>query len=279
MAGRLPRIWTEQRVLDTLEGIAALNPRVGGGLAVFIDEMGKFLEASAHDGSDIHLFQQLAERAARSRGRLLVVGILHQAFEEYAHRLSRQMRDEWSKIQGRFVDLGVNTAGEEQIDLLGRAIESDHPAKPPGSLAKGAAQLIHGKRSPHLAEMLEDCWPLHPVAACLLGPLSRRRFGQNQRSIFGFLNSAEPQGFQDFLRNATRRRTLRAGSVVGLPADQPGAFHPGLPRWPSLGASRRCAGPVRGPGVRGPASASAQGHRAVGLAQGTAPVWWRVLTC
>ena len=203
MAGRLPRIWTEQRVLDTLEKIAALNPRVGGGLAVFIDEMGKFLEASAHDGSDIHLFQQLAERAARSRGRLLVVGILHQAFEEYAHRLSRQMRDEWSKIQGRFVDLGVNTGGEEQIDLLGRAIESDHPAKPPGSFAKSVAQLIQGKRSPHLAEMLEDCWPLHPVTACLLGPLSRRRFGQNQRSIFGFLNSAEPQGFQDFLRNAT----------------------------------------------------------------------------
>ena len=203
MTGRLPRVWTEQRVIDTLEGIAALNPRVGGGLVVFIDEMGKFLEASAHDGSDIHLFQQLAERASRSRGRLLVVGILHQAFEEYAHRLSRQMRDEWSKIQGRFVDLGVNTSGEEQIDLLGRAIESDHRAKPPGSLAKGVAQLIHGKRSPYLAEMLEDCWPLHPVAACLLGPLSRRRFGQNQRSIFGFLNSAEPQGFQDFLRNAT----------------------------------------------------------------------------
>ena len=203
LAGRGPRIWTEQRVLDMLEEISARNPRASGGLAVFIDEMGKFLEASAHDGSDIHLFQQLAERASRSSGRLLVVGILHQAFEEYAHRLSRQMRDEWSKIQGRFVDLVVNTAGDEQIDLLGRAIESDHRPKPPGALAEGVVRLIHGKRSPHLAEMLEDCWPLHPVTACLLGPLSRRRFGQNQRSTFGFLNSAEPQGFQDFLRNAS----------------------------------------------------------------------------
>ena len=140
----------------------------GGGLAVFIDEMGKFLETSAHDGSDIHLFQQLAERAARSRGRLLVVGILHQAFEEYAHRLSRQMRDEWSKIQGRFVDLGVNTAGEEQIDLLGRAIESDHPATPAGSFAKGVAQLIQGKRSPHLrrdAGRLLAAAPGHRVLA------------------------------------------------------------------------------------------------------------------
>src|SRR5690625_7800697 len=47
--------------------------------------------------------------------------------------------------------------------------------------------------------MLKNCWPLHPVVACLLGPISRRRFGQNQRSIFGFLNSAEPHGYQDYL--------------------------------------------------------------------------------
>ena len=51
--------------------------------------------------------------------------------------------------------------------------------------------------------MLADCWPLHPATACFLGPLSRRRFGQNQRSLFGFLNSAEPGGFRDFLSNAS----------------------------------------------------------------------------
>ena len=201
LTGRRPRSWTDKHVLDALEEIAALNPRAGGGLVVFIDEMGKFLEAAANDGSDIYLFQELAERASRSDRRLIVIGILHQAFEEYAHRLSREMRDEWSKIQGRFVDLVVNASGEEQIDLLGRAIESDHPKKP-GPLAKGVAQRTQRQTSPYFAEMLEDCWPLHPIVACLLGPISRRRFGQNQRSIFGFLNSAEPQGFQDFLRSA-----------------------------------------------------------------------------
>ncbi len=169
---------------------------------VFIDEMGKFLEAAAKDGSDIYLFQELAERASRSGNRLIVVGVLHQAFEEYAHRLSREMRNEWSKIQGRFVDLTVNTSGDEQIDLVGRAIESDHHPKNPGPLAKGVAGLIKRQTSSNFVEMLEDCWPLHPIVACLLGPISRRRFGQNQRSIFGFLNSSEPQGFQDFLQHA-----------------------------------------------------------------------------
>ena len=199
---RAPRVWTEPDILNALETIGARYPRASGGLVVLIDEMGKFLEAAARDGSDIHLFQQLAERASRSGGRLIVVGILHQAFEEYAHQLSRQMRDEWSKIQGRYVDLVVNTTGDEQIDLIGQAIKSPHSPRPPGPLAKEVANLLPGQASPYLPEMLEDCWPLHPVVACLLGPLSRRRFGQNQRSLFGFLNSAEPQGFKDFICHA-----------------------------------------------------------------------------
>ena len=200
--GRGPRSWADKRVLNAVDEIAARNPRAVGGLVIFIDEMGKFLEAAANDGSDIYLFQELAERASRSGKRLIVVGILHRAFEEYAHRLSREMRDEWSKIQGRFVDLAVNTGGDEQIDLLGRAIGSDHRPKKPGPLAKGVAHQTQRQTSAYFADMLEDCWPLHPIVACLLGPISRRRFGQNQRSIFGFLNSAEPQGFQDFLRYA-----------------------------------------------------------------------------
>ena len=126
LPSRAPDVWTEPDILNALETIAARYPRASGGLVVLVDEMGKFLEAAAQDGSDIHLFQQLAERASRSGGRLVVVGILHQAFEEYAHQLSRQMRNEWSKIQGRFVDLVVNTTGDEQIDLIGRAIDSPH---------------------------------------------------------------------------------------------------------------------------------------------------------
>lgn len=194
--------WTEKNIVEILFNLATSPQNASGGLIIFIDEMGKFLEAAAHDGFDVYLFQQLAEASARSKGRLLVIGILHQAFEEYAHRLSREMRDEWSKIQGRFIDLAVNTAGEEQIDLLSRAIETPRLAKSQGLVAKEVADFVKKQRpgaSAQLAKILEDCWPLHPIVAALLGPISKRRFGQNQRSIFGFLNSAEPQGFQDFL--------------------------------------------------------------------------------
>ncbi|MGI9229284.1 MAG: ATP-binding protein [Gammaproteobacteria bacterium] len=206
LVSRQPRGgWTENSLIAALKEIANEKPKTHGGLVLFIDEMGKFLEAAAQDGSDIYILQQLAEAASRSKGRLLVIGILHQAFEEYAHRLSSEMRDEWSKIQGRFVDLVVNAAGEEQIELISRAIESEHHPKTLDNLASVVASFVHRERTDdtkRLATMLATCWPLHPVVACLLGPISRRRFGQNQRSIFGFLNSSESYGFQDFLKHA-----------------------------------------------------------------------------
>ena len=212
IVSRLPRGgWTETNLIATLTKAAAEKPRTHGGLILFIDEMGKFLEATAQDGSDIYILQQLGEAASRSGRRFLIVGVLHQAFEEYAHRLSREKRDEWAKIQGRFVDLVVNTAGEEQIELISRAIKSNHCPKAANALAATVAGFAHRGRADgaaRLASMLEECWPLHPVVACLLGPISRQRFGQNQRSIFGFLNSSEPHGFQDFLRNTAADNAL-----------------------------------------------------------------------
>ena len=191
--------WSDDSVFDALIRIAKRAPTQNGGLIVFIDEMGKFLEGAAYDGTDIHFFQQLAEIASRSSNRLIVVGILHQAFEEYAYRLSREMRDEWAKIQGRFVDLAISVDPDEQLELLGRAIEVDGRLRRQAGLAEQVAAMLH-RNTPR--NLLDDCWPLHPITACLLGPISRRRFGQNQRSLFSFLNSKEHLGFQEFLRTA-----------------------------------------------------------------------------
>ncbi len=189
---------------DILEAVADIAKQEECGLFIVIDEMGKFLEAAAEGHSDIYLFQQLAELSARSKGKIIVLGILHQAFAEYARRLAREIRDEWAKIQGRFVDLPLNVAGEELIDLVGRAIKSDKKPQKSSAVVKATAKHIANWRRVHiegLIKSLAQCWPLHPVVAALLGPISRRRFGQNQRSVFGFLNSAEPYGFQEFLKN------------------------------------------------------------------------------
>jgi hypothetical protein len=201
-----------RELIDRLTQEAEARPREG--VILMIDEMGKFLESAAADGGDIYFFQELAEAAARSGGRLVVVGILHQAFEQYASRLGRETRDEWAKIQGRFTDIPLIAGVEEVIDLLGHAITGQprHPAT--SADAEAVANSIRGRRpgsAKDLGQRLDKCWPLHPVTAAVLGPMSRRRFGQNERSIFGFLSSAEPAGFQEFIRNTPEGSRLLFG--------------------------------------------------------------------
>lgn len=41
--------------------------------------------------------------------------------------------------------------------------------------------------------------------AALLGPISKRQFGQNERSTFGFLSSSEPHGFRAYLNSSATR--------------------------------------------------------------------------
>lgn len=182
------------------------------GLLLVIDEMGKLLEHCASGEGDAFFFQELAEAAARSNGRLVVVGVLHQAFDDYAYRLARETRDDWIKIQGRYVDVPLAPTAEEQVELLSQAIESTPPARLP-AVETVAAVLSRGGKQEGVAERLRRCWPLNPVVACLLGPLSRRRFGQNQRSIFGFLGSAEPYGFQAFLTSTDANSGLQYDPV------------------------------------------------------------------
>ena len=180
------------------------------GIVIFIDEMGKVLEAAAQGRGDLHFLQELAEIASRSDRRLLVIGILHQAFGEYTSRLARRTRDEWMKVQGRFVDVPLAMVADEQLSLLSQAINVSKLPRASRAPARDLANIIKNKRATtdkKLADYLAACWPIHPVTACLLGPYSRRRFGQNQRSIFSFLNSAEPYGFQQFLSHATHKDT------------------------------------------------------------------------
>ena len=179
------------------------NAKKHDGVLIIIDEMGKFLEASALGlGDDVYFFQELAEAAARTSGRVVVVGILHQSFSQYAGRLGIDTRDDWTKVQGRFSDIPLVAASDEVVELIGRAIEKDETPQWMGPASVAIANSIKSRRpavGDGFAKSLHACWPLHPAMAALLGPISKRQFGQNERSTFGFLASVEPFGFRSYL--------------------------------------------------------------------------------
>lgn len=180
------------------------------GLVLIIDELGKLLEAAAEGDGDINFFQDLAEASARSDGRLVVIGVLHQAFQQYVGRLRGNFRTEWAKVQGRFVDIPLVAGADEVVNLIGKAIYSkiEHPWS--AGQSSLVAKILR-KNRPALSEEIEasldDCWPMHPAMAVLLGPFSRRQFGQNERSVFGFLSTVEPHGFRHYLENSSNPKT------------------------------------------------------------------------
>lgn len=193
---------------DVIGDLVSSAEQHSQGVLVVIDEMGKFLEAASHEGVDLHFFQELAEAASRSAGKLILVGILHQSFEAYASRLGREARDEWAKVQGRFIDMPMVAAVDEVVELVGRAIETNEHIDKGNStqIAKIITHAIMERRPvtpPSITDATQRCWPLHPVVATLLGPISRRRFSQNERSTFGFLASREPLGFMEFLETTS----------------------------------------------------------------------------
>jgi len=72
------------RRIESLIEIAG-SSRGHRGILLIMDELGKALEHAARTpGEDIYLLQELAELASRSGSQpLLLVGVLHQAFEQY----------------------------------------------------------------------------------------------------------------------------------------------------------------------------------------------------
>lgn len=175
------------------------------GLIIFIDEMGKCLESVAKGIGDVYIFQQLAEFVSRSKGKMIFIGILHQSFSEYARYLPHTLRDEWTKIQGRFIDIPINAAGEEQIELISKAITTDHLPKSITNIVDKTVDVIAKNKvitsKEALKEALNNCWPINPIVVTLIAQISRKRFGQNQRSIFSFLSSGELKAFRDFIQS------------------------------------------------------------------------------
>ena len=184
------------------------------GLLLIIDELGKFLEFGAinPEQGDVFVLQELAEAATRSKRPFLFLTILHQSLDRYAHHMSPSRRAEWVKVQGRFEDVAFEERSEQLLRLLTHAIShegSEVDLKPIRKQAKSLAQdtvaigiRVGSMPTVEMQNCLEKCYPLHPLTVLVLGPLFRQ-LAQNERSLFAFLASAEPFGFQEFLHHHT----------------------------------------------------------------------------
>lgn len=200
-----------RHVREALAEVSSTARDVGfPGVLLVIDELGKLFEYAARDSrkGDVYILQELAEQAARSQDApFVLIGLLHQGFDEYARHLDLATRQEWTKIQGRFTDVAFQEPTEQLVRLIASAI-AFKGEKPPPSLSRKIRALAKeatraGIKPPVLGDAeFEDIacrsYPLHPSALVAL-PILFNRFAQNERSLFSYLSSLEPNGFQEFI--------------------------------------------------------------------------------
>ncbi|OUS29082.1 hypothetical protein A9Q98_06320 [Thalassotalea sp. 42_200_T64] len=173
------------------------------GVLLLLDEMGKALDYCSKENKDLYLFQELADIAQQADVPVLLIGFLHQPFTEYAKNKDSKLQQDWAKVQGRYRDLSFNPSVDESLVLVGDAIHKSSE-KVDTKLRKLHASIVNEvndnfESKTRSTSDLFKTLPIDPMVSLLLGPISRRRFSQNERSLFGFLASHEASGFREFI--------------------------------------------------------------------------------
>lgn len=196
------KLYDDERCLEEIKLAISTQKIKNDGILFLLDEMGKALDYQSRSNKDLYLFQALADIAQQAKIPVLLIGFLHQSFSDYAKNKDVKAQKEWAKVQGRYRDLSFNPSIDESLVLVGDSILKD---------AEIAQQLEYKYKE--LISIILDSFdaqsrnkialtktlPLDPLVSLLLGPISRRRFSQNERSLFGFLASHEKLGFREFL--------------------------------------------------------------------------------
>ncbi len=221
----MEQVLIDKRVSDqkALELLVDCNSKLiqsgkGSGILLILDEVGKFLEFAAlyPEKQDVYFLQQLAEKACRSgKQPFAVICLLHQGFNAYAEQLAKSTRQEWDKIAGRFDEISFHQPLDQIAQLVASAIRPDltrltdlHKKQAVSSLEQAIKLGWYGTTASRetLRMFAERLFPLDPLVLPVLVRVFRR-FGQNERSLFGFTCSHEPFGLRAFSQQPLHSKT------------------------------------------------------------------------
>ncbi|MBQ9275573.1 MAG: hypothetical protein IJ228_12230 [Succinivibrio sp.] len=173
------------------------------GLYIVYDEFGKYLEGhiTQRGDNDTKVLQDLAELCDRSgETQLHLMLITHRELTSYLGRVDRAAVDGWRGVSERFKSVFINNNFAQTYEIMAAAIskndkewqnyQSAHAAELKDVWQRYADHAIFKdlkeikRRS---QEVMEQCFPLHPVTTFMLPRLSEKA-AQNERTMFTFLS-------------------------------------------------------------------------------------------
>lgn len=173
-------------------------------LFIIIDEFGKFLEfASKHNPeNELYFIQQLAEFCNNPKHNIILITTVHQSLEAYSYGLNRAQQQEWVKVKGRFREITFNEPVDQLLFLASEYVSSNLEFKGHLATVKKCLNLVAKTQAfsvnkEFLSEIASKLYPLDMLSANIL-TLSLQKYGQNERSLFTFLESSDHTGLAKF---------------------------------------------------------------------------------
>jgi hypothetical protein len=174
-------------------------------LFIVIDEFGKILEHAAKNNpeEELYFIQQFAEYISDTKKNIIFLTTLHQNFNSYAYKLNNIQQNEWEKVKGRFKEIVFNEPVEQLLFLASNFLRENTPKQVKDSnnqeqlynLALETGFINH--TSAFSRELADNIYPLDLFSAYVL-TLAIQRYGQNERSLFSFLESEGKNSLKNF---------------------------------------------------------------------------------
>lgn len=169
-------------------------------LFILIDEFGKHLEFASQNSpeEELYFLQQLAEFVNNPELNIVLITTVHQNFDAYAIALNQTQKLEWTKVKGRFNEITFNEPIEQLLFLAAEHLAEKPSTKKHEFDILNVSNLLTQSKTfnvneDYIKEIATKLYPLDAIAAYILTS-SLQKYGQNERSLFSFLESTDHTG-------------------------------------------------------------------------------------
>lgn len=173
-------------------------------LFLLLDEFGKFLEYASkyNPENELYFIQQLAEFCNNPKHNIVLITTVHQSFESYAYSLTSTQKQEWTKVKGRFREITFNEPVEQLLFLASEYVAENFDNKYSKGQVEQLLKLADATKAFNFnknfaKEIATNLFPLDILSANVL-TLALQRYGQNERSLFSFLESTDHTGLSKY---------------------------------------------------------------------------------
>lgn len=201
----------DHNFLDQMEFIVSILEANNIGVFIVYDEFARFLQGLSNTrlNETMQDLQDLAELANRSTS-LHFMLITHKSLRLYFNSFNDAISEEFQRIEKRFRQYYLQSDQATFLRISEIIISENIKEKPIISSSEYSETQLELRKFPLFPSLnqtereklvLEGMYPLHPVSLFML-PYLTKVFGQNERTLFTFLESEDTGGFYNHINNS-----------------------------------------------------------------------------